>query len=493
MYPTLDNVKILSFPRIPSKLPDILKYVKNNLKQLPRKRVREIDGPSKPRKRKADEDIDDLMSTSVLAGETKSLKLFLDAMAEKFKITDHVFTLEEWKEIKQVLSEIYNKLKWTALECLRSCGNVFSAFIAGFFMQNSFQAEFKKRLKDEQFYLPVVGIHLKNERTLVVLSLLKLPGFQRDLDKFINFLKELNQKYSGVIDIQTGKLTNDATTILYLPPDDPKKFKCIVCFQMVSITRKVTCGYENSKEKKHEFCLECLRGQARATIEEMPLADGAVGLKCMDFECKNAVYYEYIRKLLPKDMRKKMDIRIQDENIALSGIELDRCKKCNFAVELPTDRTIEKMFECVNCDGKWCRLCGRKWEDDHVNLTCEELDKLDHSNGLLDTKMSEAIVRKCQRCNFQFTKTDGCNKITCRCGLTICYLCRKHDVTYRHFCQHGRDEQTGKCNSCNKCGLWSDSDLFDQEILKNIQNDQEKQAEDDATSIPDVTLPDLSE
>uniref|UniRef100_A0AC34RH76 Uncharacterized protein n=1 Tax=Panagrolaimus sp. JU765 TaxID=591449 RepID=A0AC34RH76_9BILA len=144
MYPTLDNVKILSFPRIPSKLPDILKYVKNNLKQLPRKRVREIDGPSKPRKRKADEDIDDLMSTSVLAGETKSLKLFLDAMAEKFKITDHVFTLEEWKEIKQVLSEIYNKLKWTALECLRSCGNVFSAFIAGFFMQNSFQAEFKK-------------------------------------------------------------------------------------------------------------------------------------------------------------------------------------------------------------------------------------------------------------------------------------------------------------------------------------------------------------
>ncbi|KAH3747407.1 hypothetical protein DPMN_181833 [Dreissena polymorpha] len=46
--------------------------------------------------------------------------------------------------------------------------------------------------------------------------------------------------------------------------------------------------------------------------------------------------------------------------------------------------------------------------------------------------MTKAKVRMCQRCKAQFTKEDGCNKMTCRCGATMCYICREPDVRHKH-------------------------------------------------------------
>jgi hypothetical protein len=31
---------------------------------------------------------------------------------------------------------------------------------------------------------------------------------------------------------------------------------------------------------------------------------------------------------------------------------------------------------------------------------------------------------KCPSCSAKFFKTEGCNKMTCSCGTTICYICR---------------------------------------------------------------------
>lgn len=43
--------------------------------------------------------------------------------------------------------------------------------------------------------------------------------------------------------------------------------------------------------------------------------------------------------------------------------------------------------------------------------------------------MTEAKIRVCHQCKARFTKLDGCNKMTCRCGARMCYICRKPNVS----------------------------------------------------------------
>ena len=52
---------------------------------------------------------------------------------------------------------------------------------------------------------------------------------------------------------------------------------------------------------------------------------------------------------------------------------------------------------------------------------------------IIEEAMSEAMVRKCNKCGLRFVKLDGCNKITCRCGNTQCFVCSKDVVGYNHF------------------------------------------------------------
>ena len=44
--------------------------------------------------------------------------------------------------------------------------------------------------------------------------------------------------------------------------------------------------------------------------------------------------------------------------------------------------------------------------------------------------MSEAKIRRCANphCNTPFSKPDGCNKMSCHCGHSTCYVCRA-DIT----------------------------------------------------------------
>ena len=268
----------------------------------------------------------------------------------------------------------------------------------------------------------------------------------------------------------------EAFTLKIEIPEGIEMFECGVCFTEKTIDKRIMCGNTES-ELRHSFCRTCLRGHASAAAEDMPLAEGAVGLKCMEFKCMNAIYYSTIRSLIPKEIRQRIDSRILEENLGLSGLNLERCRDCNYAVEMEETKEQNKVLECQNCEKKWCRLCQREWNEDHFGISCEELDKktsVDRKRRKLEEKLNEVVVRTCGKCGLQMIKQDGCNKMTCRCGATMCYVCRKPNINYEHFCRHVRIPGVNKCDICpaDTCTLWEDAQKRDNEEIERIQKEE---------------------
>ncbi|KAL4866479.1 hypothetical protein BDV12DRAFT_133469 [Aspergillus spectabilis] len=159
-----------------------------------------------------------------------------------------------------------------------------------------------------------------------------------------------------------------------------------------------------------------------------------------------------------------------------------------------------KKFTCanLNCRRTSCITCQKPWRDPHV---CHEPLLLD-LRTTVEAARTAAVKRTCPRCGLSFVKSSGCNKLTCTCGYSMCYLCRKalgpplksrnprrqeninplgnaadealppdpnqhlndddeeeeENEGYRHFCEHFRVNPGARCTSCNKCELYQDED-----------------------------------
>lgn len=74
-------------------------------------------------------------------------------------------------------------------------------------------------------------------------------------------------------------------------------------------------------------------------------------------------------------------------------------------------------------------------EPSHIPLRCDQVEKSGETamRKFIESRMSEAMLRTCANCNRKFYKTEGCNKMTCICGKTMCYLCRAPNIDYEHF------------------------------------------------------------
>lgn len=156
-----------------------------------------------------------------------------------------------------------------------------------------------------------------------------------------------------------------------------------------------------------------------------------------------------------------------------------------------------KRFTCAHpaCRRVSCVTCQKPWRDPHV---CHEPLLLD-LRATVEAARTAAVKRTCPRCGLSFVKSSGCNKLTCVCGYSMCYLCRKalgppldpvlqprrrrpprrnqennppdlvdeyedendepeEPEGYRHFCEHFRPNPGSRCTECNKCDLYQSED-----------------------------------
>lgn len=159
-------------------------------------------------------------------------------------------------------------------------------------------------------------------------------------------------------------------------------------------------------------------------------------------------------------------------------------------------KTRPKKFRCASpsCRRVSCMTCQKPWRDPHV---CHEPLLLD-LRATVEAARTAAVKRTCPRCGLSFVKSSGCNKLTCVCGYSMCYICRKalgspvrqaqlrrahrprnrnrHDgfdgaqedemgngsgedefeepEGYTHFCEHFRINPGSRCTECTKCDLY---------------------------------------
>ena len=166
----------------------------------------------------------------------------------------------------------------------------------------------------------------------------------------------------------------------------------------------------------------------------------------------------------------KLDERIAIANLNQADLpDLVRCPKCQHVYELVDSI---QALRCLNCKHSSCRNCQRPWDDKHIGKNCEELDDAETDGEtklrrLFEERMTAELVRPCPKCKTPLMKNEGCNKMTCSCKATLCYVCRTPFIGYDHFCQHPRNPGF-PCDQCTKCSLWIDPAAEDEERIRRI-------------------------
>mmetsp|Transcript_51298 Transcript_51298/g.58125 ORF Transcript_51298/g.58125 Transcript_51298/m.58125 type:complete len:839 (-) Transcript_51298:69-2585(-) len=243
---------------------------------------------------------------------------------------------------------------------------------------------------------------------------------------------------------------------------------CGICYDDVAKEECVPC-----KKNGHLFCRDCIIQYAESQIFgsgnlgiDQETKKPALEIKCCDSGgCKSGFGDKQLQNALPRKIWEKyleLQTTAQIQQAGLLG-NVSTCPKCGYQAELAETQMV---FECPvqDCQFSSCKKCGKA---SHIPLRCEEVaqqKRQDDGRLKIEEALSEAKMRICPRCKKKFIKSDGCNRMTCACGMKICYMCNTSlDATYSHFCQ------TPHCDhsSCGKCKLYTNDEEDDAQAMRD--------------------------
>ncbi|XP_024395711.1 uncharacterized protein [Physcomitrium patens] len=281
---------------------------------------------------------------------------------------------------------------------------------------------------------------------------------ERERESVLNVLKDGARNATGALnaDVELEKGTHkDADE-----SDVSGNIECGCCFSEYRFEEMVQCA------EGHLFCFTCLRRR----VEESTFggSQACSSLACMDTSgCEEYFPWSEVKRALPSDVFAKYEQRQAEDAVVQAKLTgLVYCPFCNMPWEVDpglrvlkcANERCQKQASCVNCR-----------EPSHIPLRCEEVER-DSETSLrrtIEERMTEALIRECSACKAALLKSGGCNKVTCRCGQTMCYLCRQPiSPNYSHFCQHA-GARKGDCNICKKCSLWEMEE--EDEIVKSAR------------------------
>eukprot|EP00011_Vannellida_sp_DIVA3-517-6-12_P007986 CAMPEP_0114626616 /NCGR_PEP_ID=MMETSP0168-20121206/11875_1 /TAXON_ID=95228 ORGANISM="Vannella sp., Strain DIVA3 517/6/12" /NCGR_SAMPLE_ID=MMETSP0168 /ASSEMBLY_ACC=CAM_ASM_000044 /LENGTH=424 /DNA_ID=CAMNT_0001837929 /DNA_START=34 /DNA_END=1305 /DNA_ORIENTATION=+ len=202
--------------------------------------------------------------------------------------------------------------------------------------------------------------------------------------------------------------------------------ECGCCFEEEAADLMTCCG------SGHSFCYDCALNAAKMVMER-----SKTRLACLESGCEDVFAENEAKKFMDRKQFKLWERRVQQAELAAAGIiDLEECPFCDFGMVIDDDELL--VFICQNpgCMKQSCRKCKGI---SHLPLRCEEVEDATtvKRRNFMHEKMTEALVRTCPACKKNFFKEEGCNKMTCPCGQSMCYVCRKPIESYAHFSDDG--------------------------------------------------------
>ncbi|KAI0210961.1 hypothetical protein LSAT2_004235 [Lamellibrachia satsuma] len=316
------------------------------------------------------------------------------------------------------------------------------------------------QLPDELGHVPVA--HLKGKRNYKFVDISACPELQEEVAyvKQDGCVEEKN--VNKPVTVSLSENINKPVTVSASEeafPATEETIECGCCYDDCCFENMVQCS------DGHLFCMKCVENYTRESV----FGQGKANLVCMTDSCEAIFPKSQLEIALPPDLLSQFEARMQEEAINLAAMaDLVRCPHCDFAAILDPG---DKVFKCLECHKETCRYCKENWAE-HIGIPCEELEKKDETKIRLafEEKMTEAKIRVCHQCKARFTKLDGCNKMTCRCGARMCYICRKPNIDYNHFCQHVRDPGHS-CKKCKVCSLWTNPDEDEERAIVELKKE----------------------
>jgi len=263
---------------------------------------------------------------------------------------------------------------------------------------------------------------------------------------------------AGIRNLQIKSLSE--TQVAEMDGVGATSIECGCCYWEYGVENMVQCP------NGHRFCFKCITKRIDEIIYGGLKAHGSLSCMAIDF-CDESIHLSEIRRAVSNDGIERYEYRQAQEAIVEAKIEgLVYCPFCNTPYE------IDKCVQVLDCPNPKClkASCIQCKKLSHLPLRCEEVENKSETvlRREVEERMTKAVIRECNICQAKLIKTYGCNRMTCVCGNTMCYICRR-TLSYSdddHFCGCLRynDEPGKPCQICNRCSLIQ-NEIQDNEAL----------------------------
>ncbi|KAJ6632971.1 E3 ubiquitin-protein ligase lubel [Pseudolycoriella hygida] len=208
--------------------------------------------------------------------------------------------------------------------------------------------------------------------------------------------------------------------------------ECELCYG------KIGSNYFAMFSCTHIFCNDCAVNYFTHQITHRPIINCVCPIcNLPDLSSSNDDHGEYFSLLLAS-LRPILDGNIMNvfdkkltEMALISDPNFIWCIGCTSGfVNQPTEGFID--VKCPNCSILFCSKCKKKWERQHLDLSCDEFANWKRDNNPdLSTYTITNILKQnsieCPKCKFKYMLTrGGCIHFTCsQCKHEFCFGCSK--------------------------------------------------------------------